>query len=257
MNIPTDAEAALHLTNEKANFHRLTRLLMCGGVSLFREKFDSFHSPTDLPLRLSDPVIINLLKGARLSRPEWDCIYPSPGTFGKSADFDITLTFRLLRTICNLTEPLTGWNNVPNSTDHSLEAELVRIKYYRNSVYGHNQTMEITNSQFFHLWNEISEALLRIAGSINSEKRDEWKKAIDEFLHDPLTTEEQRYADELQLWYKNDMDVKDAVDQLQRGNAEVRDELQQVKQELGKLESNRFMKTKFHKLRSRVSMWQL
>lgn len=235
MNTPTEAEAALHLTNENANFHRLTRLLMCGGVSLLREKFDSFHSPTCLPLRLSDPAIINQLKGARLSKPEWDCLYPSPGTFGKSADFDITLTFRLLRTICNLTEPLTGWNNLPNSTDHTLEAELVRIKYYRNSVYGHNQTMEITNSEFSHLWNEISEALLRIAGSINNEKREEWKKAIDEFLHDSLTSEEQRYVDELQLWYKKDLDVKDAL-------IEVIDQVQQLYQRQGKLESNRICK---------------
>ena len=240
MTTPTNAEAALNLTNEKVNFHRLTRLLMCGGVSLLREKFDSFHSPIDLPLRLGDPAIKDQLKAARLSLPEWECLYPSPGTFGKSADFDITLTFKLLRTICNLTEPLTGWNHLPNSTDHSLEAELVRIKYYRNSVYGHNQTMEITDSEFLRLWNEISEALLQIAGSINNEKRDEWKKAIDKFKHDPLTTKEQRYVDDLQLWYKNDMDLRDAVNQLQRDNAEVKDQLQQLNQR-GKLESNRII----------------
>ena len=188
MSTPTDAEAALHSTDEKANFHRLIRLLMCGGVSLLREKFDSFHSPTDLPSRLSDPAIINQLRGARLSRLEWDCLYPSRGTFGKSVDFDITLTFRLLRTICNLTEPLTGWNGLPNSSDHSLEADLVRIKYYRNSVYGHNQTMEITDSVFRDLWKEISEALLRIAGSINNEKKDEWKKAVlvENQVHSPM-----------------------------------------------------------------------
>ena len=231
MSTPTDAEAALHSTNEKDNFYRLIRLLMLGGVRLLREKFDFFHSPTDLPLRLCDPTIINQLNGARLTKPEWDLLYPSPGTFGKSTDFDITLTFRLLRTICSLTEPLTGWDNMPNSTDHSLEAELARIKYYRNYVYGHNQTMEIPNSEFLNLWSEISEALLRIAGSISKEKKDEWKKAIDEFLHGPLTTKEQRYVEELQLWYKNDMDVKDAVehlgDQLQQGNADIRDQLQQ------------------------------
>jgi len=197
MAAATDADAGLRSTNGKDNSHRLTRLLMCGGVRLFKEKFDSFHSPTDLPLRLVDPAIVNQLKGAKLSKPEWDCLYPSPGTFGKSTDFDVTLTFRLLRTICNLTEPLTGWNNLPNSTDHSLEAELVRIKYYRNSVYGHNQTREVTNEEFFNLWNEISQALLRIAGSISNEKRDEWKKAIDELLYGRLTTEEQRYVDEL------------------------------------------------------------
>jgi len=243
MDAATDAEAGLRSTNGKDNFHRLTRLLMCGGVRLLKEKFDSFHSPTDLPLRLVDPAIVNQLKNAKLSKPEWDCLYPSSGTFGESTDFDITLTFRLLRTICNLTEPLTGWINLPNRADHSFEADLVRIKYYRNSVYSHNQTMEVTNAEFFSLWNEISKALLRIAGSISNKKRDEWKKAIDELLNGHLTTEEQRYVDELHQWYKNDMDVKDAVEQLgeqlhrdnadirellQQGNIDVRDQLQQI-----------------------------
>ena len=224
----TDAEEALCSTKGKGNFQRLTRLLMCGGLNLLREKFDSFHSPTDLPLTLGHPAIIAQLKGAKTSKPEMDCLYPSIGAFGESTDFDITLTFRLLRTICGLTPPLTGWNDLPNSVDHSIEADLVRIKLYRNSVYGHNQKMEITDSEFCNLWREISEALLRIAGSISNAKRDEWKKSIDELLDDPLTTEAQRYVDELQLWYKNDMEVKDAVEQL-------RDQLQQVNQRLGKL----------------------
>lgn len=230
MTTSADAKAVLRSTDEKENFHRLTRLLMCGGVRLLREKFDSFHSPTDLQARLSDPTIFHKLKKAKLSQPEWDMLYPSTATVVKSTDFDITLTFRLLRTICNLTKPLTGWNTLPNSTDLSLEAELVRIKYYRNHVYGHNQTMEINDSEFDNLWKEISEALLRIAESISKEKRREWEKAINEFRDSRLITEEQRYVDELKLWYKKDMEVKDAVEQLG-------DQLQQLNQKLGKVKT--------------------
>ena len=150
----SDAEEALRATERKENFQRLTRLLMSGGFSLLREKFDSIHSPIDLPKTLADTATRNSLKRANLFKQQWDCLYPSPGTFGKSTDFDITLMFRLFKTICNLTEPLTGWNNPPNSTDHSLEADLVRIKNYRNSVFGHNSRMEITNSEFRNLWKE-------------------------------------------------------------------------------------------------------
>lgn len=236
-----DAEEALRSTERKENFQRLTRLLMCGGVRLLREKFDSIHSPTDLPLKLSEQAIKDKLKGANLSKPERKCLYPSPGMFGKSTDFDITLIFRLFRTICNLTEPCTGWNNLPNSTDHSLEADLARIKYFRNS-FAHNSNMEITDSEFCNLWKEISDALLRIAGTINQAKRDEWKRSIDKLLGDPLTPEAQRYMDELRLWYTKDMEVKDKlvqvghqlqqvdadVKQLQQVNIDVRDQLQQV-----------------------------
>ena len=232
MASPSDAANVLRSTREKENFQRLSRLLMCGGVGLLREKFDSFHSPANLPLKLANPAIQGQLIRSRISQAEWNSLYPSPGTFGKSSDFDITLTFRLLRTICNLREPLTGWDNLPNSTDHSLEADLARIKFYRNTVYSHNSTMEIADSEFSNLWREISEALLRIAGSITQAKRDEWRNSIDKLLHDPLTPEAQRYVDELQSWYRYEMEVREAVeqlgDQLQQVNVDVRDQLQQV-----------------------------
>jgi len=233
------AEEALRSTKRRENFQRLTRLLMCGGVNLLREKFDSIHPPKDLPKTLDDASTRDLLKKANLFQEQRDCLYPSPGTFGKSTDFDITLMFRLFKTICNLKEPHTGWKNPPDSADHSFEAYLVRITNCRNSVYGHNSKMEIIDSEFWTLWNEISESLLRIAGSMSDAKRDEWKKAIDELLTAPLTPGAQRYMNELKLWYKNDMEVKDAVEKLGdelRGQLEqVTYQLQQCQQKLGKL----------------------
>ena len=62
---------------------------------------------------------------------------------------------------------------------------MVRIKFYRNNIYGHNHNMEITNADFEKLWMEISEALLRIAGRISRAKRDEWKKSIENLSRDP------------------------------------------------------------------------
>ena len=232
------AEEALRSTSSKANFQRLTRLLMCGGVTLLRETFDSFHPPANLSTTLSDPAVQKLLKTARLSKPEWNCLCPSPGIYGKSTDFDITLTFRLLRTICKLTPPATGWDNFPNSTDLSLEADLARIKYYRNEVYGHSKTMEITDAEFDDLWREIREALLRIAARKSTEKRSEWEKFIDALFSAPLTPEEERYFEELDRWYKKDMDVKDAVDNLHREVQGLREDLRQSKGRTGKVKNS-------------------
>ena len=130
----SEAEGALRSTKQKSNFQRLTRLLICGGAVLLREVFDSIHSRANLPTTLSDPSVERQLRRARLTSPEWNCLYPSPGVYGKSSDFDISLIFKLLRTICNLTSPPTGWDSLPNDSDHSLEADLARIKYYRNEV---------------------------------------------------------------------------------------------------------------------------
>ncbi|CAH3162593.1 unnamed protein product [Porites evermanni] len=217
---PSAADEALSTTDEKANFQRLTRLLMRGGLALLREVLDSIHPPANLPAVLSNPVMKTQLQTLRrnkvLTHPEWNCLYnPSgPGTYGKSTDFDISLLCKLLRAICSLTPPATGWDILPNSIDHSLEADLVRIKFYRNKIYGHNHSMEISNADFEKLWMEISEALLRIAGRISSVKRDEWKKSIETFFHEPLTPDAKKCVDELRLWYLMDMDTKDKLEKL-------------------------------------------
>ena len=212
------ADEALRTTDENANFQRLTRLLMRGGLALLREVFDAIHPPANLPAVLGNPTIKSKLQTLRRNRvltyPEWECLYnPPSGAYGKSSDFDITLLCKLLREICNLS-PSTGWDNLPNGTDYSREADVVRIKFYRNKIYGHNHSMEIRNADFKKLWMEISEALLRIAGQISSAKRDEWKKSIEHLSRDPLTPDAKEYVSELRLWYKKDMDTKDEIEKL-------------------------------------------
>ena len=134
--------------------------------------------------------------------------------------------------MCSLTPPATGWNSLPNSTDHSLEADLVRIKFYRNKIYGHNHSMEITNADFENLWMEVSEALLRIAGGISSAKRDEWKKSIETFFHEPLTPDAKECVDELRLWYLMDMDTKDKLEKLDEKMEQMQIEQKQMRMEI-------------------------
>ena len=217
---PSAADEVLRTTDEKANFQRLTRLLMCGGLALLTEVFDAIHPPANLPAVLGNPSIKKQLQTLRrnrvLTHPEWYSLYePSgPGMYGKSADFDI--------------QP-TGWDNLPNCTDHSLEADLVRIKFYRNTVYGNTQSMEIKDADFEKLWMEISEALLRIAGSVSSAKRDEWKKSIKKFFHEPLTPDAKEGVDELRLWHLMDMDAKDKLEKLDEKMEQMAIKLEQMK----------------------------
>ena len=205
----------LRSTAGKANFQRLSRLLISGGTCLLREIFDGICAPFNLPTMLSNTATKNLLKRAKLTKPQWDCLYPSPGTYGRSTDFDVTLLFRLLRTICNLAPPAMGWDVLPAPVDHSLTAELARIKYYRNTVYGHvKQDMEVTDDEFPSLWQEISGALVRIAGQISHAKKTEWQGAIDKFLTDPLTEEDERNVEELTRWCNDDVEVKKSIEVL-------------------------------------------
>ena len=214
-----------------------------------REAFDIKRPPSNLSTTLQNPATKKLLKTVKLTKPQWDCLYPSPGMYGKSIDFDITLLFRLLRTICGLIPPVTGWDALPASTDDSLEADLARIKYYRNSMYGHvTENMEISDDEFSVRWREVSEALVRVAGQISPAKVKEWKNAIDTFLKDPLTEEDKRHEQELRQWYQNDTEVKEYLEKVESSmnhlekeaqylRQEVREEAQDIKELGGKVES--------------------
>ena len=160
---PSAAEEALSTTDKKANFQRLTRLLMRGGVQLLREVFDSIHPRGSLPavLRANKVHLRNLRTptGNKVFiKTEWECLYNprGPGTYGESAEFDISILYKLLRSICRLTAPETGWDPLPNSTDDSREADIVRIRCYRNTIYSHNRLMEVKDTDFGQLWTEIS-----------------------------------------------------------------------------------------------------
>ena len=89
----------------KANFQRLTRLLITGGTALLRELFDMFCPPNDLPQLLKNPTTMSKLKAAKLTKPQRDCLNPSSGVYGKSVEFDVTLLFKLLRTLFGLIPP--------------------------------------------------------------------------------------------------------------------------------------------------------
>ena len=230
---PSAADEELRTTDEKANFQRLTRLLMCGGLALLREVFDAIHPPANLPAVLSNPAVKKQLQTLRRNRvltyPEWECLYnPSSGAYGMSTDFDISLLCKLLREICNLPSPITGWDTLPYSTNHSLEADLVRIRIYRNEIYGHNHSMEITDADFKKLWEKISEALLRIAGGISTAKRDEWKKSIESFFHDPLSPDAQENVIQLRLWYRKEIETKDKVEELAEEVKQMKIKLEQM-----------------------------
>ena len=236
---PPAAEEVLRTTKEKANFQRLTRLLMRGGLALLREVFDSIH-----PLgSLSAVLGANKVHLKNLTTPtgnkvfsyaERKCLYDphGPGTYGKSAEFDISLLYKLLRSICSLPAPVTGWDKLPNSTDHSREADIVRIRCYRNKIYSHDRLMQVTDADFEKLWMDISEALLRIAGGISSAKREDWKKAIEKFFHAPLTPDAEECVDELQFWYLMDMETKHTLDQMQLKQAEMQKQLEQLQSKL-------------------------
>ena len=149
---------------EKTNGAKLSRLLIDGGTTVLRNVFDGFHPPANLAadLNVNYLTLNNLFKKKVLHKPQWDLLFPPGGATPDSNTFDITLLFLLLTNICGLSPPFSGWHKPPPSSDTSLEANLARIKLYRNKLYGHVTSTGVKTAEFNVKWQEISAVLVAL-----------------------------------------------------------------------------------------------
>ena len=158
------APSPLASSVEKTNGAKLSRLLIDGGTTVLRKIFDGHHPPVNLIIDLNAnyPILNNLLSRRVLNGHQWDKLFPPGGVPPDSNTFDITLLFLLLTKICGLTPPPSGWHTKPHSSDTSHEANLARVKFYRNILYGHVTTTGVDTPTFSALWTEISGVLVSL-----------------------------------------------------------------------------------------------
>ena len=158
------APSPLASSEEKTNGAKLSRLLIDGGTTVLRNVFNHHHPPANLAadLNANYSALNNLLRRRVLNGHQWDKLFPSRGAMPDSNTFDITLLFLLLTNICGLAPPPTGWHTKPPPSDNSHEANLARVKYFRNVLYGHVTSTGVDTRSFSVLWREISAVLLAL-----------------------------------------------------------------------------------------------
>ncbi|XP_015772644.1 PREDICTED: uncharacterized protein LOC107350903 isoform X6 [Acropora digitifera] len=143
---------------------KLSRLLIDGGTMVLRKIFDRYHPPANLQANLNAnyDTLNNLLRRRVLRQPQWYLLFPPGGATPKSNTFDMTLLFLLLKSICGLSPPPSGWHSKPSASDNSVEANLARITFFRNELYGHVTTTSMDTPTFSALWQEISAVLVAL-----------------------------------------------------------------------------------------------
>lgn len=162
----TAAPSPLTSSVEKTNHIMLIRLVIDGGTTVLRKIFDRFHPPSNLLANLNANyhILSNLFRRRVFLKPQWGLLFPPGGATPDSKTFDITLLFFLLTNICRLCCPLSGWHSKPRSSDTSLEANIVRVKLFRDMVvHGHMTTITpigVDTATFNALWQEISAVLV-------------------------------------------------------------------------------------------------
>ena len=190
----------------KTNGARLSQLIIDQGTEIMRKFFDSIHPPDTLTAVLHS--FYDTISEIRVIKPEQrQKLYPPSGEPSTSGDYDITLLFILIRNICGVHPPAStgSWNADPPAHDHSPEADLVRLKNFRNKVYGHISSTGVPDDDFDKYWTEISEVLVRLGADVGH---------IARLKTSPL--DEDLYLNLLNEWYENDEKTQVRISEISR-----------------------------------------
>ena len=178
------------LSEEKTNGTRLARLLIDGGTHVLREFFHSIYPPATLQQVLNNkrPNLHRLKSRRVIIDSQWEKLFPPSGDPPDSKTFDISLLHLLIREICHLTAPLTGWHKMPAEDDESVEANIIRIKCFRNELC-HGISTSIPNDEFEKKWEQISSSLEALELYV-------YRRRIERLKSDPIDHDIQRRVEE-------------------------------------------------------------
>ena len=214
------SSSALASSEEKTNGAKLSRLLIDGGTTVLRSVFDSYHPPANLAADLNAyySILNNLFLRRILNGHQWEKLFPPGGAAPDSKIFDITLLFLLLTNICGLSPPLSGWHSKPPPSDTSREANLARIKFFRNQLYGHVAATGVDTPTFNALWQEISAVLVALG--------------LGQAEIDRLKAErcgEEDYLDALRDWAESEEDIKTQLKDIRQVQTSTQQTVQESK----------------------------
>ena len=183
------------VSEEKTNGTRLARLLVDGGTHVLRKVLHSVHPPATLHHVLNNnlPKLQSLKSRHVIFDDQWEKLFPTSGDPPDSKTFDIILLHLLLREICHLTAPSTGWHKMPADGDVSRETNIVRIKCFRNELC-HSVSTGISNGEFEDKWSKISTSLESLETSV-------YRKKIQDLKTDPIDHDTRRaVAEQVEQW---------------------------------------------------------
>ena len=149
---------------------RLARLLIDEGTNVLKQFFlISIHPETlENTLKKNSTRLAQLKSKRFICDDDWEMLFPASGDAPNADKFDITLMHLLIREFSNLPTPAKGWHKLPDETDDSIQANIARIKCFRNEL-SHRSSTAISESEFEEKWNQISSSLEKIQAYIHKQ----------------------------------------------------------------------------------------
>ena len=114
-----------------------------------------------------------------------------------SQNFDIT---------CGLVLPTCGWDHPPPTENIIPEADIIRIMYYRDTVYSYARWAAVDGKTFNLYWKDIADVMVRLGGAC-------YQNAINSIKTECMNTNLEKYCQELlKNWFQDDDTIKKRED---------------------------------------------
>ena len=202
---------ALIPSDGQTKYTLLCSLLVRLGSQVLRDTLDRIIRPQDLCSALKREPVHSKLRSLRkegiLNPVQWSKLYPVKSSSVSSTGFDNSLLIVLLRTICNLSPPATGWDLLPHSLDTSRESDIVRLKYFVDAVLAHAEEASVSDEFFRKYKDQIQKTLVRLGGA----KYEDAICEIEKQEMDPL--DEEHFKELLKQWREGDDRITDKLNE--------------------------------------------
>jgi hypothetical protein len=125
--------------HNRVHLFRLQILIIDGGLHVLRNIIDqklTVHGITlSACLNNEKASITHLKRRGVITQAQYDILFPTGGQAPATSEMDFTLIVCLLRCLkCFGLNKKFDWNTKPIATDVTIEADIYRLKAYRNKV---------------------------------------------------------------------------------------------------------------------------
>ncbi|XP_060587848.1 uncharacterized protein LOC132743332 [Ruditapes philippinarum] len=208
---------------------RLQMLVIDGGVLVVRNILEQSLTSQGLTfsacLNQEKSTITRLKSRGLITQVQYDVLFPAGGKVTSSSDLDITLIICLLRNLkCFGFNRKFNWMATPAPTDVSMEADIWRLRDFRNKITRISTTTEIQESDFTAWWNDIEQILVRRSSpALNIQQM------IDELKTCPFNLAEES---SIQGEIKKSKEYEADVDRLKQEKTDMEENITEVKKHL-------------------------
>lgn len=152
---------------EVVNMLRVVYVINYPCTELFRDILRQHVTEIQMTGRLLEEGTQKKLLKGNLGTDLKEILYPQNGCFiSDYTSLDLSALYRLIRNVSGIPAHQKGWGRSPNPSDHSVSANIERLRTIRNVDTAHGAGKTLKEHEFQTLWKKIENSIEELEKSL-------------------------------------------------------------------------------------------